>query len=96
MLDNPTRDSLTKRLEKAREFIATFQQEEAQAMAELGLTGAAATMAQAYREEDEREAVFDRMTPAERTQLFMTNREEWDRVIAAKEAAGFRKLIFKR
>lgn len=81
-------------------LIRSWKQEmnrrEAEQLASMGLSGSAATMAQAYREEDEREAVYDRMTPAERTQLYLTNREEFERLIAAKEAAGFRKLIFKR
>ena len=38
---------------------------------------------------------FDKMTPLERYTLFTENREEWQRLIAAKQEEGIRVLLRK-
>lgn len=83
-------------LAEIRSWKAEMTRREAEHLAKMGLSASASEIAKGHREEDEREAVYDRLTPAERMQLFQSNPEEWRRVLDAKEAAGFRKLIFKR
>ena len=43
--------------------------------------------------EDKVAEVFNRMTPGERTQLYVENEKEWQRGLDAVEAVGLRKLM---
>jgi hypothetical protein len=62
---------------------------------ELGFSsGAAGGDVEATAEKrDQDAALWDKLSPAERTDLYVNSRERWQELIAAKEAAGMRKLL---
>ncbi len=43
--------------------------------------------------EDQNAVLFDKLSSAERTALYMTDRPRWQEIMRAKEAAGIRKLF---
>lgn len=79
-------------LAKLRESMTLFSNEEARLARELGEPSVTNYM-EAHRQEDEGALLFDRLTPAEKLDLYQNNKEEWMRILAAKEAAGARKLL---
>lgn len=80
------------RLAQLRESMNVFSTEEAALARELG-EPAVTNYAETHRQEDEGALMFDRLTPVEMLDLYNNNRDEWKRVLAAKEAAGARKLL---
>jgi hypothetical protein len=80
------------RLAKLRESMNLFSAEERNLANELG-ESSVTNYAETHRQEDEGAQMFDRLTPVEMLDLYNNNREEWKRVLAAKEAAGARKLL---
>jgi hypothetical protein len=85
-------DEKKDRLAKLRESMKVFAAEEAPLARELG-EAAVANYANAHRQEDEAAQLFDRLTPAEKLDLYTNNKEEWKRILDAKEAAGARRLM---
>jgi hypothetical protein len=79
-------------LAKLRESMTLFSTEEARLARELG-EPSVTNYAEAHRQEDEGALMFDRLTPAEKVDLYTNNHAEWKRILDAKEAAGARKLM---
>jgi hypothetical protein len=77
-------------------WLDELQKRRAARLEKLGIAGPAPSISTAHREEDERVRLWDRMTPPERLDLYHNNRGEWERILAAKEADGARKLLRSR
>lgn len=80
------------RLAKLRESLNIFSTEERTLARELG-EPALPDYADIHRQEDEGAQLFDRLTAAEKFNLYTNNMDEWKRLLAAKEAAGARELM---
>ncbi len=50
-------------------------------------------LASKHKRQDEEATLFERSTPAERLELYQTNREQWQAMLDAHEEAGMRKLL---
>ena len=79
-------------LEKVRQWRKEMARREKQLLEELG-ESVNADLISKHREEQELDILFDRLTPAERLELYQTNPEQWQKLLEAKEAAGMRKLF---
>lgn len=66
-----------------------------EALKELGVLDGDGTvdLAAKHRQQDSDETLFSRSTPAERLHLYETDRDAWQRMMDAHEAAGLRKLF---
>ena len=84
-----------KELARLRESLKTFQKAEAELARELGESSVSG-LSDTLSREEEAAQLYDRLTPREMVDLYANNRGEWDRVMAAKEAAGVRKLFRRR
>lgn len=80
------------RLAQLRESMNVFSAEERTLASEIG-EPSVTSYAETHRQEDEGALLFDRLTPVEMLDLYNNNRDEWKRILAAKEAAGARKLL---
>ncbi len=45
------------------------------------------------KEQDEAAAMFDRLTPGQLMELYLNDKPSWERIMAAKEEAGMRRLF---
>ena len=96
-----------KKLELEKEYALAGRHEEAIAerkvqlkaqLAALGVDpepGAAGGpgVLEAAKQEDELAGMLDKLSPAELTRLFTTDRATWQRIMDAQEAVGWRKLM---
>ena len=60
-----------------------------------GENGGGGDVSARVREEDTNADLFNRLSPAELTNLYLNDRPRWEQVIEAKERAGIRKLLRK-
>ena len=79
-------------LEKGQQWQKEMGRREKQLLEEIG-ESVDADLVSKHREEQELDTLFDRLTPAERLELYQTNPEQWQKLLEAKEAAGMRKLL---
>jgi len=79
-------------LAQVRDSLKVFMRREAELAQEVGEAPATGIRAK-VRERDEDVDLWDRMTPAERTELYQNDKEEWKRILEAKREAGMRKLL---
>jgi hypothetical protein len=88
-------EALKEELARVRDSLRAFRERETELAQKLGETPTS-DIATARRAETERATLFDQLTSAELAQLYETNREEWQRVLDAKESSGLRKLMGRR
>jgi hypothetical protein len=53
-------------------------------------------IAAAHRNEEELATLYDRMSSAELMELYSTSKDEWQKIIHAKENSGLKKLMGRR
>ncbi len=63
---------------------------------ELAGNGGGGDVTANVEKRDQDAALWDKMTPAEKVQLYNTDRERWNEIRHAYEAEGTRKLFQKR
>jgi hypothetical protein len=80
------------RLTRIQDSIKVFQEEERKLLGQKKDTAAQSVTARVEQEEREA-AAFDKMTPSELLQLYQTDKEQWQRLLDAKERQGLRKLM---
>ena len=85
-----------KQLERLRRSIKTFHEEEQRLAQELGepsSSGGQPNVFERKRQEDEDAELFDKLSPADLTELYENDREQWQRIMDAREAVGTRRLM---
>jgi len=82
-------------LEKAGKL---YLDEAAALRKELGIEGdgGGGDMTATVEKRDQNAALWDKMTPAEKMELYSNDRERWNAIKDAYEAEGIRKLFHKR
>ena len=94
-------DELTKEFELAGRHEEAIAERKVQLKAQLAALGVDAEpgtaggggVVDAQRKEDDLGEMFDKLAPAELTRLYVEDRATWDKIVAAQEAVGWRKLM---
>lgn len=87
-----TREEMQAEYERLNGSVEVFQKARDELGRKLGKE-VPSDLASKHKAEDEAATLFERSTPAERLELFNTDREAWQRMLDAHEEAGIRKLF---
>ena len=83
-------------LDRVRNSIRVFQEEEARLSRELGEEpqfAEGSDLLKKKQQEDSDAELFDRLAPAELLDLFYNDNDQWTRIMKVKEDQGTRRLL---
>ena len=60
---------------------------------QMTVGGSGGGVVRVQKEQDETADLFDKLSPGELTKLYLNDKPSWERIMAAKEEAGMRRLF---